>query len=134
MRRRICSALTMAAMICGMCLGSGLAQTRAAVSSQVAVLPAGAERVGDCEQAVRDGRTLKAEMLKLLAEAREGKVSPSTVPRPQPPKSNALTKGQKVSIGVGVAAAVVVLAIILSRGGGSDRFVAPPCPTGQLCQ
>jgi hypothetical protein len=132
--RSIYSAFTTAAMLCGMCVSTGLAQTPAAVRGQVAALPAGAGRAGDGEEAGRDGRLLKAEMLKLLAEAKAGRVGPSTVLRRQPPKSNALTKGQKVSIGVGVAAAVVVLAIVLSRRDGSEKIFVPPCPAGQVCQ
>ena len=131
--RRIYSVLTMVALICGLSGGAALAQTTAAVRSEAASLSAGSEPEAAGRPAARAGISLKAEMLKLMAEARAGKVSQSTPPRPRPPQSNALTKGQKITIGVGVAVAVVVLAIILSRDNGSDRVVVPPCPAGQIC-
>ena len=82
----------------------------------------------------QSGTDLKAEMLKLMNNARAGSISPSSPPRQQQPvKSNGFNKGQKVAVGVSAAAVVIILVIALSRGKDSDRFKAPPCPAGQLC-
>ena len=54
---------------------------------------------------------LRGDMQKLIAEARAGKVAPAARPQIQPAKSNNLSKGAKIAIGVGIA--VVVIAFIV---------------------
>jgi hypothetical protein len=62
---------------------------------------------------------LRADMLTLVAHAKAGKVAPAAKPQIQPAKSNNLSKGTKIAIGVGIAVAVV--AIVLFRPGGRLR-------------
>jgi hypothetical protein len=54
---------------------------------------------------------LRADVQKLIAEAKAGKVAPTARPQIQPAKSNNLSKGAKIAIGVGIA--VVVIAIFV---------------------
>jgi hypothetical protein len=56
---------------------------------------------------------LRASMLKLVADAKAGKLVPSERSQIQPVKSNNLSKGQKIAIGVGIAAAVVVVILVV---------------------
>jgi hypothetical protein len=51
---------------------------------------------------------LKADIMKLVADARAGKSMPSH-PQIQPAQSNSLSKGAKIAIGVGIAAAVILI-------------------------
>lgn len=61
---------------------------------------------------------LKADMDRLVADAKAGKIAPSAA-QMQPAKSNNLSKGAKIAIGVGIVVAVV--AIVLFRPGGPLR-------------
>jgi hypothetical protein len=54
---------------------------------------------------------LKTGMDKLITDAKAGKVAPAARAQIQPAKSNGLSKGAKIAIGVGIA--VVVLALIV---------------------
>jgi hypothetical protein len=117
--------------------------TAVALASAATIVTASAQVMG--EQSIKAagaslmkpgagaGAGLKAEMFKLVAEARAKGAGKSPPPWQQPVQNNGFSRGRKVAIGVGAAAAVI-LVIILSRRGGSDRFIAPPCPPGQLCQ
>jgi hypothetical protein len=131
MMKRILSMLVVAALACGTSLASASAQDVAAGGAEVAA--ANPDVPAPTEEGPPSGTDLKAEMLKLMSNARAGSVSPSSPPRRQPVKSNGFGKGRKVAVGVGAAAAVIILVIVLSRGDDSDRFKAPPCPAGQLC-
>ena len=129
--KRILPMLAAAALVCGTSLPGASAQNVTAGGVEVAAANLGvpaAEKEGP-----QSGTDLRAEMLKLLSNARAGSVSPSSPPRQRPVKSNGFSKGQKVAVGVGAAAVVIILVIVLSRGDDSDRFKAPPCPAGQLC-
>lgn len=95
---------------------------------------AAAAAAGSVKPGAQAGAGLKEEMLKLIAEARAGRTVPQSPPRQQPPvQKNGISKGQKIAIGVGAVAAVIIVVIVLSRGDDSDRFNAPPCPPGQVC-
>lgn len=60
---------------------------------------------------VKRNEQLKTAMLKLVADARAGKVRPAPKSPIQPGTRNNLSKGTKIAIGVGIA--VVVVAIIV---------------------
>ena len=59
----------------------------------------------------KSNEKLRADVEKLLRDARAGKVVPPERRQMKPAKSNSLSKGAKIAIGVGVAA--VVIAIIV---------------------
>ena len=129
--KRILSMLAAAALVCGTSLPAASAQNVTAGGAEVAA--ANLDVRAPAKESPQSGADLKAEMLKLMSNARAGSVSPSSPPRQQPVKSNGFSKGQKVAVGVGAAAVLILLVIVLSRGDDSDRFKAPPCPAGQLC-
>src|SRR5687767_6376686 len=55
---------------------------------------------------------LRADMLKLVADAKAGKLTPAERPQIQPAKSNNLSKKTKIAIGVGIAVAVIAIIVI----------------------
>jgi hypothetical protein len=59
---------------------------------------------------------LRAEIFKLVADAKAGSKG-VTLPRPQiqSPQRNNLSKGRKIAIGVGIAAAIVVVILVSKR-------------------
>jgi hypothetical protein len=60
---------------------------------------------------VRPNEQLKNSMLKLVADAKSGKV-PAAKSQIQPAQSNHLSKGKKIAIGVGIAIAVIAVILI----------------------
>jgi len=124
--KRILSVLTAVALTCAASTirvsAQATGEERIKAASVDAVTKPGAEA----------GAGLKADMLKLVGEARAEGFGQSPPTRQQPVQNNGFSKGQKVAIGVGAVAAVI-LVIALSRRGGSERFITPPCPPGQLC-
>jgi hypothetical protein len=63
---------------------------------------------------VKPSEQLKNNMLKLVADAKAGKVTMAAKSQIQPAKSNNLSKGTKIAIGVGVAVAVIAVILIVS--------------------
>ena len=63
----------------------------------------------------RSNERLRVNVLKLVADAKAGKVAPAARPQIQPAKSNNLSKRTKIAIGVGVAAAVVTVVLIIRK-------------------
>ncbi len=71
---------------------------------------------------VQPNEKLKAEMVKLVADAKAGKVAPSERPQIQPAKSNNLSKGTKIAIGVGIAVAVIAVILIVKADKGPGQI------------
>jgi hypothetical protein len=84
--------------------------------SQLDTKPAMAETRSESGAATKKetqpNEKLKADMVKLVADAKAGKVAPAERPQIQPAKSNNLSKGAKIAIGVGIAVAVVAVVLI----------------------
>lgn len=64
---------------------------------------------------------LRADMLKLVRDAKAGKVMLPAKSQIQPAKSNNWSKGTKIAVGVGVAVAVVVLILVVKHE--KDHFL-----------
>lgn len=62
---------------------------------------------------VKPNEQLKNNILKLVADAKAGKVMPAAKSQIQPAKSNNWSKGTKIAVGVGIAAAVVAVILIV---------------------
>ena len=62
---------------------------------------------------VKPNEQLKNNMLKLVADAKAGKVVPAAKSQIQPAKGNNWSKGTKIAVGVGIAAAVIVVILIV---------------------
>jgi hypothetical protein len=63
---------------------------------------------------VKPNERLKNNIEKLVADAKAGKVALPTKSQIQPAKSNGWSKGTKIAVGVGIAAAVIVTILIVS--------------------
>lgn len=111
MIRRLASFVLVSMILCVLFLtpASANPQTGAAAKSDGPGSQPAPRADGDKE--VKRGEKLKADVSKMLVDAREGRGRATTPPRQQPPaQSNSLSKGQKVLIGVAIT--VGVLAII----------------------
>ena len=92
---------------------SGHALTRADSENEPRMSGTGGEYDLLVEPIGQPHAKLRADMQKLLAEAKAGNVTPIAKPQMQPAKRNNLSTGAKVAIGVGIA--VVVLALIIKH-------------------
>ena len=60
----------------------------------------------------RSNDKLRTNMQRLVADAKAGKVAPAERAQIQPAKRNNLSKGTKIAIGVGIAAAIIAVIVI----------------------
>lgn len=113
MIKRIVSVAVVAALTCALGGAPARANTPPKVGGAVrAATPPAPPAAATTTGVSHDGK-LKADMLRLVADAKAGKVS-TAAPRqsPQPAMSNSLSKGQKIAIGVGIAAAIIVAVVV----------------------
>jgi flagellar basal body-associated protein FliL len=67
------------------------------------------------KEEAKTNQQLKTNILKLVADAKAGKISSTTKSQMQPAKSNHWSKRTKIIIVVGVAAAVVVTILVVNH-------------------
>ena len=108
MLTRIISSLLMLLLISSFCETSAFSSGPSEKIPQPIV-----DQVISVNTEARPDAKLRAEMEKLVADARAGKVIAAARPQIQPAKSNSLSKKAKVAIGVGIA--VIVLAVIIKH-------------------
>ena len=108
MLKRFVPVVLAIALVCSVC---GKSVSARASDPQIKVKTAEASTATtDSEKRVRSDEKLKQDVLKMVADAKAGKTS---IPNPQTqPKRNNLSKGQKIAIVAGIAAAVVVLVLV----------------------
>jgi len=106
----------MVALSIGLCGTSAFAGT-SSTSSESADVANVTGNVPEKKEAQPDLQ-LKGKMLKLVAEAKAGKVTPPAKSDIQPAKSNNWSKGQKIALGVGIAVAVVAVVVIVQARKG----------------
>jgi hypothetical protein len=70
----------------------------------------------------KSNEKLRADVEKLLSDARAGKVVPPERRQMKPAKSNSLSKGAKIAIGVGVAVVVIALIVKYQKDHLFDGF------------
>jgi cell division protein FtsL len=63
---------------------------------------------------VKPNEQLKTSIVKLVSDTKAGKVAMPTKSQIQPAKSNSWSKGTKIAVGVGIAAAIIVTILIVS--------------------
>jgi hypothetical protein len=106
------TSLTLAAALVGvLCSTSAFANNSSDldVRTDTAAVPSGASAKKD----VKPNQQLKNDMLKLVADARAGRVMPAPKSQIQPDRSNNLSKGKKIAIGVSIAVAIVAVILIV---------------------
>jgi hypothetical protein len=112
MYKQIASLLLVAAIICTLGGSSGLAQTSSlpdTIQNKENSLPDSA--LAEKREAQQKS-SLKAEVAKLVADAKAGKRLTVTNPQNQPAQSNSLSKGWKIGIVVIVALVIVTFVAI----------------------
>lgn len=75
--------------------------------------PANAQPEPPAKKEAKPHEELKTAMLKLVADAKAGKVKAASKSPIQPGKRNNLSKGTKIAIGVGIAIVVVVVILVV---------------------
>jgi hypothetical protein len=81
------------------------------VKTDTANVPSGAPAKKD----VKPNEQLKNNMLKLVADAKAGKVMPAAKSQIQPAKSNNWSKGTKIAVGVAVAVIAVIVIVAVKN-------------------
>jgi hypothetical protein len=66
------------------------------------------------KEEVKPNEQLKTNMLKLVADAKAGKVAPASKSQAQPPSNN-WSKKTKIAVGVGIAVTVVVMILVVNH-------------------
>ena len=112
MLNKFTSITLVAALLVALCGTSVFANNSSGpdVKTDTANVPSGAP----AKKEVKSNEQLKNDMLKLVADAKAGKVAMPTKSQIQPAKSNNWSKGTKIAVGVGIAAAVIVVILIAS--------------------
>jgi hypothetical protein len=111
MIKRIASVTLVTLLIVTICKTSAYAGTSAGDE----VKPAENTSTGDNKHV---NEKLRIDILKLVADAKAGKVAPAPRPQIQPRQSNSLSKGTKIAIAVGVVVAVVAIIVIAKTDAG----------------
>lgn len=65
------------------------------------------------QPAVQQREKLRAAVSRLLADTKAGKEKLPAQPQVQPAKSNGLSKGKKIALGVGIAVVVVAVIVVV---------------------
>lgn len=77
--------------------------------------PANVPSEAAAKKEAKPNERLKNNMLKLVADAKAGKVAPVAKSQIQPAKSNHWSKKTKIIVGVGAAVAVVVVILVVQH-------------------
>lgn len=100
------------ALLCTLGGTPAFAQNKSLPDAQSNAVSASPDSALAVKKEAQPGGSLKADIQKLVADARASKPVSVTDPQNQPRQSNSLSKGTKIAI-VAVIAAVVVLVIVL---------------------
>lgn len=100
------------ALLCTLGGTPAFAQNKTLPDAQSNQLSASPDSALAAKKEAQPGGSLKADIQKLVADARASRAVSVTDPQNQPRQSNSLSKGTKIAI-VAVIAAVVILVIVL---------------------
>lgn len=129
MLKKFASAMVVFALFCTLGVhtafarGSSELETKTKAAGTVSE-PVGPDK-GEVTTTEKPNEKLRANMFKLVRDAKAGKVLPAPKSQIQPAKSNSWSKGTKIAVGVGVAVAVVVVILVVhTRNHLFDNFSA----------
>ena len=111
MFKHLTSATLVAALFLGLCGTSAFAKNSSNpdIRTESASVPSGVPT-----KEGKPNEQLKTNVLKLVADAKAGKVLPAAKSQIQPTKGNNWSKGTKIAVGVGIAVAVIAVILIAS--------------------
>jgi hypothetical protein len=112
MINKFVSLVLVSALLCTLGGASALANNLTEPDAKPKVVAADAATGTGARTEAKSGEKLKADMLKLVGDTKSGNRKSSAPAQLKPARSNNLSKGQKIAIGAGVAAAVVVLILV----------------------
>lgn len=116
------TSITLVAVLVGVLCGTS-ASASVSTNPDTRTNPANGPSDAPAKTEVKPNEQLKNDMLKkLVADAKAGKVVPAAKSQIQPARSNNLSKGKKIAIGVGIAAAIVVAIIIVKSPVLNDNY------------
>lgn len=109
MRNKLTSVTLVAALIVVFCGTSAFANNSPDSDGRTATA-----NVPSTKNEVKPNEQLKKSIAKLVSDTKAGKVAMAPKSQIQPAKSNGWSKGTKIAVGVGIAAAVIVTILIVS--------------------
>jgi hypothetical protein len=112
MRNKFTSLALMAALVATLCTTSTFANTRSDSGLETIRTETSSTSIPATTKEAGENEKLRAVVLKLVADAKAGKIVPAERPQIQPAKSNNLSKGTKIAIGVGIVVAVIAVIVI----------------------
>jgi len=113
MIKKFISLATVVALVCCFCAASIYAKGDPDSKEPVAAKPS------EPTEKAKPNEKLKADMAKLVADAKAGKLKMPAQHFPQTQRNN-LSKGAKIAIGAGIAAAIIFVILWHTNGPGSD--------------
>lgn len=112
MLNKLTSATLVAAMMLVLCGTSAFANNSS--NDDVRTNTANVPSEAPVTKEVKPNEQLKNSIVKLVSDTKSGKVAMAPKSQIQPAKSNNWSKGTKIAVGVGIAAAVIVTILIVS--------------------
>ena len=112
MLNKFASVVLITALVCTLGGSSAFASNPSQPDTKPVMTETRSESGAATKREAQPNEKLKADMVKLVTDAKAGKVAPAERPQIQPAKSNNLSKGAKIAIGVGIAVAVVAVVLI----------------------
>ena len=109
MFKKIASLVLVTALACTLCGTPAFAHTSSNPDDKPSKTGTQPDSSSTGKREAQPEGSLKADILKLVADAKAGKGVSVTDPQNQPRQSNSLSKGAKIAIGVGIAAAVLLI-------------------------
>ena len=111
MNRKVVSLITAIVLACCLCVTPAYGRTGSDSKEP-------AEKTSPVEK-IQANEKLKADVTKLLADAKAGKLKMPAQHFPQPQRNN-LSKGAKIAIVAGIAGAIIFIVLWYTTGPGSD--------------
>ncbi len=111
MFKKFAALALVATLFCTLGGTSAFAQNKLSPEAKTNAVSASPDSALAIKKEAQPGGSLKADILKLVADARAGKGVSVTDPQNQPKQSNSLSKGTKIAIVV-VIAVVIVITIV----------------------
>ena len=109
MLKKLATGVIITALVCSLGGTSVLASNTASPDDKTDVAKVPSEV--PAQEEVKPNQPLKNNVLKLVADAKAGKVAPPAKSQIQPARSNGFSRKTKIVVGVGIAVVVVFLVV-----------------------
>ena len=122
MLRKLASLVLVTALVCALSGTSAFANTASGPDSKAKTVTTSSEPGTLDAKEPKTNEKLRADVRKLVDDARAGKVAPVAKSQIQPARSNNWSTGTKVAVGVGIAVAVIAVIVIVNADKGPDSI------------